>query len=105
MQKRNAELVQEVGMNEVRIQQLEEELHNLPRSCPAAASKASEGATATPFEVAVSRQEGLEEQQDFDSELDVSPCIGVEQKEATRRFEELPEPPPRAVTQRQHVRQ
>ena len=58
----------------------------------------------TPFEAAVSRQERPEEQQDFDSELDVSPRIGVEE-EATRRFEELPEPPPRAVTQREHVRQ
>ena len=52
----------------------------------------------------MSRQEGLEEQQDFECELDVSPRIGVEE-EATRRFEELPEPPPRAVTQREHVRQ
>ena len=53
----------------------------------------------------MSRQEALEEQQDFDSELDVSPRIGVEQKEAIRKFEELSEHPPRAVTQRQHLRQ
>ena len=53
----------------------------------------------------MSRQEGLEEQQVFDSELDVSPRIGVEQKEAIREFEELSEHPPRAVTQRQHLRQ
>ena len=99
--KRNVELWQEVGKNEARIQQLEREL----RPSPAAASGVSEGATATPFEVAVSRQEGLEEQQDFDSELDVSPRIGVEQKEAIRKFEELSEHPPRAVTQRQHARQ
>ena len=92
IQKRNAELWQEVGKNEVRIQQLEDELRNLPRLCPAAASSISEGATATPFEVAVSRQERQEEQQDFDSELDVSPRIGVEE-EAAGRFEELPEPP------------
>ena len=75
-QKRNAELWQEVGKNEARIQQLEEELRNLPRSCPAAASRVSEGATATPFEVAVSRQERQEERQDFDSEFDVSPRLG-----------------------------
>ena len=50
IQKRNAGLWQEVGKNEVRIQQLEKELRNLPRSCPAAASSISEGATAIPFE-------------------------------------------------------
>ena len=105
MQKRNAELWQEVGKSEVRIQHLDKDVRNLPRSCPAAASIASEGATATPFEVVVSRQEGIEEQQDYDSELDVSPHIGVEQKEATREFEELSEQPPRAVTQKQHLRQ
>ena len=55
LQKMSSELWQEVGKNEVRIQQLEEELRNLRPSCPAAASRVSEGATATPFEVAVSR--------------------------------------------------
>ena len=53
----------------------------------------------------MSRLEGPEEQQAYDSELDVSPRIGVEQKEVIRKFEELPEHPPRAVTQRQHLRQ
>ena len=57
IQRKNAELWQAVGKNEVRIQQLEDDLRNLPRSCPAAASSISEGATATPFDVAVSRQE------------------------------------------------
>jgi len=104
IQRENAELLHEVDKKDVRIQQLEDELRNLQQPRPAAASSISEGATATPFEVAVSRQERQEEQQDFDSELDVSPRIGVEE-EATRRFEELPEPPPRAVTQREHVRQ
>ena len=33
----------------------------------------------------MSRQEGLEEQQNIDSELDVSPRIGVEQREATEK--------------------
>ena len=49
IQRKNAELWQEVGKNEVRIQQLEDELRNLPRSCPAAASSISEGSAATPF--------------------------------------------------------
>ena len=49
IQRTNAELWQEVGKNEVRIQQLEDELRNLLRSSPAAASRVSEGATASPL--------------------------------------------------------
>ena len=96
--------MREVDKNEVRIQQLEDELHHLQQPRPAVASNISESATATPFDVAVSRQEREDEQQDFDSEFGVSPRIGLEE-EATRRFKELPELPPRAVTHRDHVRQ
>ena len=53
----------------------------------------------------MSRQETLEEQQEFDSELVVSPRLGVEQREATEKFEEPPESSLRAITQRQHVQQ
>ena len=60
----------------MRIQQLEDELRDLQQPCPAAASSISEGATATPFDVAVTRQEREDEQQDFDSEFGVSPRIG-----------------------------
>ena len=69
IQKKNAELRQEISKNEARIRELESELQGVWPSCPVAASRSSEGATATRFQIAVSRHEALEEHQDLTANL------------------------------------